>query len=429
MQEKFDAIIVGAGPAGCAAAYTLAKAGLQVLVVERGKFVGAKNMMGGVLYGSALHSLIPNFWEEAPVERHITRHVVGFLSPKASLSIDFSSVSFDSTPYNAFTVLRAKFDRWFAAKAGEVGAIVATGLQADDLLWDGNRVVGIVAGGDEIPADVVIAADGVNSILAEKAGLRGKISPDQVNQGVKEVIKLPREVIEERFNLVGDSGTAMHLVGFCTKGVHGGGFIYTNKESISLGVVVQLSALIKNKLKSADLIEEFKNHPMVKVLIKDGTTIEYSAHMVPAGGLRMVPRLYADGLLVVGDAAALVVATGLRLEGMNFALASGIAAAKTVNRAKERGNFSKDTLCYYQKLLRESFVLSDLKTFKPAVSFMELNRIYSTYPNLICDLAEKLFTVDGSPRKRGWQLLREAMKGKVSLWQLVRDGMQGGRTA
>ena len=224
MQEKFDAIIVGAGPAGCAAAYTLAKAGLQVLVVERGKFVGAKNMMGGVLYGSALHSLIPNFWEEAPVERHITRHVVGFLSPKASLSIDFSSVSFDSTPYNAFTVLRAKFDRWFAAKAGEVGAIVATGLQADDLLWDGNRVVGIVAGGDEIPADVVIAADGVNSILAEKAGLRGKISPDQVNQGVKEVIKLPREVIEERFNLVGDSGTAMHLVGFCTKGVHGGGF-------------------------------------------------------------------------------------------------------------------------------------------------------------------------------------------------------------
>lgn len=421
MADKFGAIVVGAGPAGCAAAYGLAKEGIEVLLVERGKFAGAKNMTGGVLYGPVLNNLIPDFAREAPVERHISRHVITFLSEKSSLSLDFNMSG--TGEHNGFSVLRAKFDRWFAQKVEQAGAIVATGLRADDLLWDKEQVAGIVAGGDEIAGDVVIAADGVNSVLAQKAGLGVKLSPDNINQGVKEVIKIPRETIEQRFNLAGDSGAAIHFLGFCTRGVHGGGFLYTNKDSLSLGVVVQLKALVENRLKSLDLLEGFKAHPTVKELIKGGTAAEYSAHLVPAGGLQMMPRLYTDGLLVAGDAAALVLATGRAMEGINFAIASGMAAAETVKKAREKGDYSKETLSMYEKLLAESFVLRDLRSFRRAPQFLENQRLYNVYPDLVCSLAEKVFQVDGNPKKKLWQLAREEMKGKTSLWQLLQDGL------
>ncbi len=217
MEEKFDAIVVGAGPAGSACGYTLAKAGLNTLVVERGKFPGAKNMWGGAYYGPFLHELFPNFWEEAPVERYIKRRKFSFLTEDSALSVDFTAKKFKEPPYNGFSVLRAKFDRWLASKAEQAGAIVVSGLQSDDLLWEGSKVSGIKAGGDDLPADVVVACDGVNSILAEKAGLRGDLSPKDMKQGVKEVIQLPREVIEQRFNLSGKEGIAWESLGTFTK--------------------------------------------------------------------------------------------------------------------------------------------------------------------------------------------------------------------
>jgi electron transfer flavoprotein-quinone oxidoreductase len=193
VEEKFDAIVVGAGPAGSACGYTLAKAGLNTLVVERGKFPGAKNMWGGAYYGPLLYELFPNFWEEAPVERYIKRRKFSFLTEDSALSVDFATTKFDNPPYNGFSILRAKFDRWLASKAEQAGAIVASGLQADDLLWEGSKVSGIKAGGDDLPANVVVACDGANSILSEKAGLRGNLSPKDMKQGVKEVILLPRK--------------------------------------------------------------------------------------------------------------------------------------------------------------------------------------------------------------------------------------------
>lgn len=428
MKESFDAIVVGAGPAGCAAAYSLAKAGLEVLLVERGKSAGVKNMTGGVLYGPVLNSLIPDFWKEAPVERHVTRHVITLLSEKTSLSVDFNSAGLDEPLHDGYTVLRARFDRWFADRVEQAGAVVITGVRVDDLLWDGKRVAGIVAGGDKIPAGVVIAADGVNSTLAKKAGLAPRLSPENVNQGVKEIIRLPREVIEQRFNVSGDDGAAIHFLGFCTRGVHGGGFLYTNRESLSLGVVVQLKALIENNLRSVDLLEGLKAHPAVKELIKDGTTAEYSAHLVPAGGLAMVPQLCTDGILLAGDAAALVLATGRALEGLNFALASGMAAAETVRRAREKGDYSQQTLSQYAGLLSESFVLQDLKRFQRAPELLENRRLYSVYPGLACSLAEKVFRVDGLPKKTVWQLAREEMKGRVSAWTLLRDALAARRS-
>jgi electron transfer flavoprotein-quinone oxidoreductase len=424
VKQKFDAIVVGAGPAGCACGYKLAQAGLQVLVTERGKFAGAKNMWGGAFFGPALSELLPNFWEEAPIERYIACRKFSLLTAEDCLTAEFTTPRFSQLPYNGFILLRSKFDRWFAAKLQEAGAIVATSLQADDLLWEDGRIVGIQAGNDQLPADVVVACDGVNSILAQKAELRGELKPQQVKQGVKEVLQLPPQELEQRFNLAGNEGVAWEFVGWCTRGLPGGAFIYTNKDSLSLGVVVQLSALVKEKITTNDLLEDFKKHPAVARLLSGGKLVEYSTHLIPSSGINMMPRLYRDGLIVAGDAAALVLGTGLVLEGANFAVTSGLAAAEAVIRARQNGDFSAKSLAYYHELLKKSFVLKDLTTFKNATHFLENRRIYSTYPELACNLAERVFSNDGKPRNKMWQLLRESMKGRVSLWQMACDLFQ-----
>jgi electron transfer flavoprotein-quinone oxidoreductase len=427
MRQKFDAIVVGGGPAGCACAYRLAQSGLEVLVVERGKFAGAKNTWGGAFFGPALNDLIPDFWKEAPIERYIARQRLSMLDEESCLSLDFATPKFSNPPYNAFITLRSRFDRWMATKVEQVGGIVASGLQADGLIWDGDRVVGITGGGDKLPADVVIACDGVNSLLAREAGLGKELEPQDLKQGVKEVVQFPGELLQQRFNLTGDEGIAWQFIGSCTRGLPGGGFIYTNKDSLSVGIVVQLNALAQNQVKANDLLDGFKAHPAIAGLLEGGKLLEYSAHLIPVSGINMTPKLYANGFLVAGDAAAFVVGTGLILEGANFAVTSGIAAADTVIRAKQKGDFSAGSLAHYQELLEQSYVLKDLRTFKKAPHFLENRRIYTTYPELACSFMEKIFTSDGQPRKSTWQLLRETMRGKVSLWQIILDFLKGKR--
>jgi electron transfer flavoprotein-quinone oxidoreductase len=420
--ENFDAIVVGAGPAGTASAYVMAKAGLQVLVLERGKYPGAKNMWGGAFYGPVMEELFPDFWNEAPIERYVSRHGISFLTEVDSLSIDFRSQRFEKN--RAFIVLRAKFDQWMAKKAEQAGAIIATSLEADDLLYDGSAVVGVKVGPEAFPASVTILADGANSLLAAKAGLRKDYSPHDVKQGVKEVIKLPREVIEERFQLEGDAGAALEFIGACTKGLPGGGFLYTNRDSLSIGLAVQLASLLEHQTKASDLLEAFKNHPLIQGFIRGGETVEYSAHLIPVTGIKILPSLAKDGLLITGDAAGLVLGTGLILEGANFAMASGVAAAETVVRAVNKGDFSQTILDHYEQLLRKRFVLQELQTFKKAPAFLENIRIYTTYPELACSMAMKIFENDGSLRKGTFKALRESMKGKVSIWQLLSDALK-----
>lgn len=424
--ETFDAIVVGAGPAGCAAAYGMAKQGLNVLVLERGQYPGAKNMWGGAFFGPLMNELFPNFLEEAPVERLVSRHIISFLAKQESLSIDYLSNKTES--HKGFITLRAKFDRWLAEKVEQAGAIVASGLAADDLIMDGVAVKGVRAGDEEFMCDVVVLADGVNSLLALKRGFRKEFCPQDMKQGVKEVIRVPQEVIEERFNLRGNEGVVMECIGACTRGLPGGGFLYTNRDSISIGVVVQLSDLMEKKIKASDLLEDFKSHPAISPLIRKGEMVEYSAHLIPVSGIKMMPPLYADGLLVTGDAAAMVLGTGLILEGANFAMASGIAAAETVVHARSTGQFSKSVLKRYEDLLKERFVLKDMQTFRKAPEFLKNQRIYQVYPDLACEAAREIFSNDGTPRVNSWKRLSKVIKGKISPLQLISDAMKA-RTA
>ncbi|MDO8055414.1 MAG: FAD-dependent oxidoreductase, partial [Candidatus Hermodarchaeota archaeon] len=347
MVEKVNTIVVGAGPAGSATAYSLAQSGHEVLLVERGATPGEKNVSGGVLFGRVLHDLIPNFWEEAPVERKITNKSLIFLDGESSFGLDFSSKKLAKPPYTGFSILRYQFDQWFAKRAEEAGATLATGIRVDNLLWENNRVIGIRAGGDEIHANVVVAADGINSTLTEEARLRKRHIPKHVGLGIKEVVKLPQDVIEDRFNLDGDDGTAHTYIG-CTKGFPGGGFLYTNRESLSFGVVLKLPTFVEGaKTKAPGFIDHMKQFPFIQRLIKDGELLEYAAHLVPEGGYQGLSKLYTDGLLVTGDAAGLAINIGYALEGMNFAIASGVAAATTIRNAEVRKDYSKRTLKQY----------------------------------------------------------------------------------
>ena len=335
MADKFDAIVVGAGPAGCAAAYRMAKAGLSVLVLERGKYPGAKNSSGAILYGKILEDLIPNFWDEAPVERWIASQTVVALHNTQSVEMKFNYDK--SQRLIVLSVLRSQFDRWFADKAKEAGALILCSTLATDVLKRGGKTVGVTVakGQGEVYADVVLATDGVNSLIAEKEKLRNPFRLKDLALGVKEVIKFPAKEIEKRFHLSGNEGAAYTFVGEVTQGFQGGGFLYTNRESLSIGVVVQLSSLKHAGIKPFEFLDLFKENPHVAPLVDGAALREYSAHLIPEGAYHMVPRLYADGIMLGGDAAAFALNGGFIVRGIDFAIASGMAAADTIIRAKD----------------------------------------------------------------------------------------------
>lgn len=417
MSGKFDVIIVGAGPAGSAAAYSLAKMGFNVLMVERGKYPGAKNVMGGRMYAYALNRLIPDFWKEAPVERCVTREKLTLLSGKSSVTLDYQDEELLEPP-NSFTILRARFDQWFANKAVDAGATLISNIRVDDLLWKEKKVVGIVAGTDKLESNVVIAADGAVSLMAEKAGLK-KFVAKEFAIGMKEIIELPEKTIVDRFNLASGEGAAQLFIGQCTRQIPGGAFVYTNKTSLSLGIVVYIDHLIENKVEAYELMREFNSNPAIAKLIEGGKLEEYSAHVIPEASCT---GLFTDGLLVVGDAAGLLVNSGITLRGMDMAIASGMAAAQASKRSLEKQDFSKKSLSYYEYLLRNDFVLADMHTFKKSPEFLQNTRLYSLYPELLCKLFHRLAVVKGPKKRLFDELLKETRGKKV---QIIQDLIRG----
>jgi electron transfer flavoprotein-quinone oxidoreductase len=429
-KQQFDALVVGAGPAGSSSALAMARAGLQVALIERGEYPGAKNVSGAALYAPhLLADLLPNYWEEAPVERYLTRRVLTFLGQESAVSIDFRTQHFSQPPYNGFTILRPRFDRWLATKAEEAGALLITATVVDDLLYEGEQVVGVRCRREDgdLYAPIVIAADGANSFLAKKAGLQHEFRADEMTLGVKEVLRLDAHTIEERFNLNGDEGMTNEYVGYASGDVKGGAFLYTNRDTLSIGVVAQIASLAEKKARAYDLLDQFKRHPAIAPLVRDSVTLEYSAHMIPEGGWAMLPQLSRGGLMVVGDAAGFVFAAGLFLEGMNFAIASGLAAAATAQQAHANHDFSAQSMARYRTRLQSSFVLKDLKNFRRTPAFVNNERLQNLYPELLCQAAENVFRSDGRPRRKIGRTVLDTLRGKVSLWTLLRDGWQAGR--
>ena len=419
-EPDVDVIIVGGGLAGSSAAIVLARAGLSVLMIERGDQCGYKNMTGGRLYGHSLEKIIPNFAEEAPIERVVKHEKVSLMTEDGSLDIGYNSKKLSSTPENgSYTVLRAKFDGWLAEKAEEEGVEVIPGIRVDHVLVEDGKVVGIESDGEEMYANVVILADGVNSLLAQQIGMKKELETNQVAVGAKETIKLSEEVINARFGLKEQEGTAWLSAGDPTLGGFGGGFIYTNKDTVSVGVVATLSDIGHSDVPVADMLDRFKEHPAVAPYLEGGEVVEYSAHLVPEEGLGMIPELYRDGVLVTGDAAGFCINLGFTVRGMDFAIESGRLAAEAVIRANEIGDFSADTLSYYKALLDESFIMQDLEEYKGFPTILSRREIFENLPAMADDIAAKLFTVNGKPNKGLIMDVVQSLAERTSARELV----------
>jgi len=416
--ERFDAIVVGAGPAGVTAARELATAGLSVVVLERGRFPGAKNVWGGILYHQPTADLLPGFETEAPLERPIIEQRYVLLTEDAMLGATYRSQRFADPPHNAYSVLRAPFDQWHATTAEAAGAEVYPEFTVTDLLWEDGQVVGVTTGDaeGELFARCVVLADGANSLLAQKVGLHREWAPIEQALVAKELIALPAATIEARFGLPAGMGTALEIFGESTWGLLGYGFIYTNKESLSIGTGALLEDLIRTGINVNDMLDRFKRHPAIAPLIADGETVEYSAHLIPEGGYNRMPQVYADGVLVVGDAAGFV--NPLNREGVNLAMLSGKLAAQTIAEAKARGDFSAASLSRYRELLDETIVIKDLYKIRNVTDFAHARpHLLRDYPDLLAAAAHQYLTVDGLAKSEKQakiaRLLREVPKKRL----------------
>ncbi len=420
--ERFDAIVVGGGPAGLAAACTLADAGACVVVIERGDWPGSKNMMGGLIFSHPTSQVVPEFWKEAPLERHVTRREIWLTTGDSALKAAYESTDFGAEPYNSFSVFRSRFDRWLGEQARARGATIITETLVEDLLWENGRVAGVRTGRPEgdLEADVVIIAEGVNPFLTQKAGLSRGVRAASMVLAVKEVLALPREKIEDRFNLEEGNGAACEIVGEITAGIPGTGFIYTNRDTISIGVGVILKDMVDRAGEAYTLLERFKAQPQVKRLIAGASPREYTAHLIPEGGYREMPRLYGDGVLVAGDAAGMV--NALHTEGANLALLSGKMAAETVLHAKDHGTFDRGTLSYYARLHEKSLVMKDLIQYQDVTPFLSSHpHFFNFYPEIASAAIKEFLTVDSLSKADKRRMIMKLVKSQRPTRKLLKD--------
>ncbi len=206
----------------------------------------------------------------------------------------------------------------------------------------------------------------------------------------------------------------MEFFADAVSGMVGGGFIYTNKETLSVGIACSVDAFIEKKIVPNDLLERFKSHPSISRLIRKGETLEYSGHMIPEGGYKQVPRIISDGFLLVGDAAHLVNAS-LYHEGTNLAMASGLYAAEAIIEAKKKGDFSKNGLRSYREKLENSFVMKDLKKYRKVETWAHANpKFFKEYSDLILDLIKDYFTISEKPKEAIQEDLYHKFRARLS---------------
>ena len=403
IDERFDAIVVGAGMAGNAAAYTMASRGLKVLQLERGEYSGSKNVQGAILYAEMMEKIIPDFREDAPLERHLIEQRFWMMGETSHTGLHYRSDDFNEEKPNRYTIIRAQFDKWFSSKVREAGALVVCETTVTELVQDAyGKVIGVKTdrGGGQIHADVVVLAEGVTGLLGARAGLRKIPKPTEVALAVKEMHFLPQEVIEQRFNVKGNEGAVIEAAGTISEGMTGMGFLYTNRECVSVGIGCLVSDFQKSGESPYTLLEKFKRHPSIAPLLEGSEVKEYAAHLIPEGGFKSIPQLYGEGWVVVGDAAQLN--NAIHREGSNLAMTSGRIAGEAIFQVKSRKDkMTAANLSLYKKMLDDSFVIKDLKKYKdmPHLLHIQSQNFFLTYPQLVNKAMQNFVRVDGTPKK------------------------------
>jgi electron transfer flavoprotein-quinone oxidoreductase len=360
--EHYEAVVVGAGPGGAAAAATLARNDIETLVLERGTDAGSKNVSGGLVYAEesspyTIDDLFPDFREEA-TDRAVSEHYIHNVAGRSVKTFDLHDLHHHDTEW-ADAVLRRKMDSWLARRVHEMtretGGGLLTEVRVNGLLREGGEIVGVTCDEvDPIRADVIIGADGVNSELARDAGLMDWEEPEEWFQGVKAVVDMPEGAIEERFGVDEGEGIAHLFSGDLFDDARGGGFLYTNDQSLSVGTVFHLDSIAEERHEPQELLDNLLTHPLLADWVGDEyTELEYSAKLVPDSKKVAHPSPHRDRLLLVGDAAGQMQAQGPIIKGMNHAVTAGALAAEAFVDAKSRGDTDKAGQRYESKLETE----------------------------------------------------------------------------
>lgn len=424
-EERFEVIVIGGGLAGLSAAYRLAKAGRKVLVLEKGPASGSKNVSGGRIYTYALDKLMGNEWKgQAPLEREINSEMLMMMTDEDAVTIE---TTVNKLGEQSYSVLRARFDKWLEQKVEEAGGLVIGGATVDGLIRKNGQVCGVTVGEEQLECDLVIDAEGVNAIVAEREGIIAPIDPENVAVSAKYVIRLSEQIINERFNTESGKGVAMLGMGSANKGIFGGLFMYTNIDSISIGLVQGAQQWKEAGFSLPDAIEDLKQHPTIGRYLEGGEVVEYTAHLVPEGGYDAFSEFCADGILITGDAAGLTLNRGFTIRGMDYAIMSGIAAADTAIKALAKGNFSKEFLKSYEARLNQG-VIKDFKTLRNGHDYMSnSDNLFTVYPQLLLEVMQSLYQVDGTPADSVMKMVRKDLRN-VNLLSVGKDLLKGVRS-
>jgi electron transfer flavoprotein-quinone oxidoreductase len=428
LKDSYDVIVVGAGPAGSAAAYIMAQKGLDVCLMERGDYPGSKNMFGGAIYRRSTEIVFPEFWKEAPIERILTEDMVWFLDDDSAVKMGFNGQRFAKSPYNKFSALRTNFDRWLAKKAVEKGTHLEVKALVSDLFYkksgfNRRQINGVIMeDGSKVKADAVIIAEGASAFLTKKAGLRSEIPARTVTLYVKEVLSLDSGKINDRFQLEENEGTNIAFVGYPTVGIIGKGGLWTNKESISITVGGYLNQMVERKLSPFHLLQRFKAHPLLKKMLQGAKPVEYMSKITPKGGYTFMPTLYDSGLLVAGDAGVMV--SGRR--GTDLAMISGMHAGETIVQAKAKGSFSKGIMSAYMTKLNDTFFMKNIKSSRGHLDYFG-NHVDADYllNSFINEIAYEYFTEDNSTAPERTERIIRIIKRKQKPLKTIKDLIAG----
>ena len=378
-----DVVIVGGGPAGMACALRLSQlidehngknpdsqlSKENIYVLEKAREVGQHCLSGALLDPRSMRELLPGFEKEAPIEAEVTKESVHFLTKTGSFKLPVTPPPLRD--HGNYVISINRFVKWLGGKVEEAGITVFTGFAGSELLFDGNRVAGVITDdkgvdkqnqpksnfepGYKLTAKVVILAEGSRGSLTKqlisKFDLAKDRNPQTYGQGVKELWEVPSGRIA--------AGEVIYTMGWpLTTKEYGGAWIYGAKDNVvSLGFVTGLD-YPDPRLDPQKVLQDFKQHPFVAKLLEGGKMIRYGAKSLPYGGWWAIPPVAGDGWMILGDSAGFL--NSQRLKGIHLAIKSGMLAAETAFEALKKDDSSASALGAFQKRVESSWIKDEL---------------------------------------------------------------------